>query len=44
MMEYLIDIKHFTYDRILRDSVSENTIFNEMIKWKDSTKVTDQND
>src|SRR5688572_17085107 len=38
MMEYLIDIKHLTYDQILKDSVSESTVFNEMIKWKDDTK------
>ena len=38
MMEYLMDIKHLTYDQILQDTVSENTIFKEMIKWKDSTK------
>jgi hypothetical protein len=38
MMEYLMDIKHLSYDQILKDSVSERTIFNEMIKWKDSTK------
>ncbi|HWN89006.1 MAG TPA: hypothetical protein VNM35_08080 [Chitinophagaceae bacterium] len=38
MMEYLMDIKHLAYDQILQDTVSENTIFKEMIKWKDSTK------
>jgi hypothetical protein len=38
MMEYLMDIKHMSYDQILKDSVSENTIFNEMMKWKNSTK------
>ena len=38
MMEYLIDIKHLSYDQILKDSVSESTVYNEMIKWKDSTK------
>jgi len=38
MIEYLMDIKHLSYDQILKDSVSENTIFKEMIKWKDSTK------
>lgn len=38
MMEYLMDIKHLSYDQILKDSVSESTIFKEMIKWKDSTK------
>jgi hypothetical protein len=38
MMEYLMDIKHLSYDQILKDSVSEGTIFKEIIKWKDSTK------
>jgi hypothetical protein len=38
MMEYLMDIKHLSYDQILKDSVSESNIFKEMIKWKDSTK------
>jgi len=38
MIEYLMDIKHLSYDQILKDTLSENTIFQEMIKWKDSTK------
>lgn len=38
MMEYLMDIRHLSYDQILKDSVSESTIYKEMIKWKDSTK------
>ena len=38
MIEYLMDIKHLSYDQILKDSVSEATIFNEMIKWIDSAK------
>ena len=42
MIEYLMDIKHLSYDQILKDSVSENTIFKEMIKWKDSTKKIEQ--
>jgi hypothetical protein len=40
MTEYLIDIRHFSYDQILKDTVSENIIFQEMIKWKDSLKAT----
>ncbi len=36
MMEYLIDIKHLSYDQILKDTVSENTVYQEMIKWKDN--------
>jgi hypothetical protein len=38
MMEYLIDIKHMSYDRILKDTSSENTVYQEMIKWNDSIK------
>ncbi len=38
MIEYLIDIKHLSYDKILNNTVSENTIYQEMIRWNDSTK------
>jgi hypothetical protein len=38
MTEYLMDIKHFTYDKILNDTISENIIYAEMIKWKDANK------
>jgi len=38
MIEYLIDIKHMSYDKILDDTVSENTVYQEMIIWKDSIK------
>lgn len=38
MMEYLIDIKHLSYDQILKDTASENTIYQEMIKWNNSAK------
>jgi hypothetical protein len=38
MIEYLIDIRHLSYDQILRDTSSENAIFREMIEWKDGTK------
>jgi hypothetical protein len=31
MMEYLIDVKHLTYDQILNDTSSETTIYQEMI-------------
>lgn len=34
MIEYLIDVKHFSYDKILNDTVSENTVYKEMINWK----------
>lgn len=38
MIEYLIDIKHLSYDQILKDATSENDVYQEMIKWNDSTK------
>lgn len=41
MMKYLIDVKHFSYDKILTDTVSENTVYEEMIKWKDTVKRID---
>lgn len=39
MVEYLMDVKHLSYDQILNDTLSENTIYQEMIKWKDSSKL-----
>ena len=33
MIAYLIDIRHLTYDQVLRDTASEDTIYNEMIEW-----------
>jgi hypothetical protein len=33
MMEYLIDIKYLSYEQILKDSSSENTVYEEMMKW-----------
>jgi len=38
MTEYLMDIKGFSYDKILLDTSSENDIYDEMIKWKNSLK------
>jgi|SRR5450432_639895 hypothetical protein len=38
MIEYLMDVRHFSYTKILNDTVSENTVYREMIKWKDGTK------
>jgi hypothetical protein len=35
MIEFLMDIRHFSYSEILNDTVSENTVYQEMIKWKD---------
>lgn len=40
MVEYLIDIKHLSYDKILNDTVSENTVYQEMINWKKSIDGT----
>jgi len=40
MIEYLMDIRHLSYDNILNDTVSENTVYQEMIKWKDGIKET----
>ena len=36
MMEYLIDVKHLSYDQILKDTVSESTVYQDMIHWKDT--------
>ena len=36
IMEYLMDVKRLSYDQILKDTTSENTLFLEMLKWKDS--------
>jgi hypothetical protein len=36
MIEYLVDVKHFSYEKILNDTVSEKTVYREMINWKDS--------
>jgi hypothetical protein len=33
MVEYLMDIKHYSYDQILADTVSEERTYAEMIKW-----------
>jgi hypothetical protein len=40
MIEYLIDIKHLSYDQILKDTTSENAVYEEMIKWKNSVNET----
>lgn len=34
MMAYLIGIRHLSYDQILKDTTSENTVYQEMIKWR----------
>jgi hypothetical protein len=38
MIEYLMDVKHESYDQILKDTASENNVYREMIKWNDSGK------
>jgi len=38
MMEYLIDIKHLSYDQILKDTTSENIIYRQMVKWNNAAK------
>lgn len=40
MIEYLIDFKHLSYDQILKDTTSENAVYEEMIKWKNSVNET----
>jgi hypothetical protein len=42
MMEYLLDIRHLSYDQVLRDTASENTIFQEMIRWNNRAKEIDK--
>lgn len=39
MIEYLIGVRHLSYSRILNDSISENTTYQEMLNWKDAIKV-----
>jgi hypothetical protein len=34
MIQFLMDVRHFSYNKILNDTVSENTIYLEMIEWK----------
>jgi hypothetical protein len=34
MIEYLIGIKHLSYDEILNNKASENSVYYDMIKWK----------
>lgn len=38
MMEYLMDIKKMSYDQVLADTVSENTVYEEMIRWHNTAK------
>lgn len=38
MVEYLIDIKHWSYDRILNDTTSMNSVYADMINWRNKIK------
>jgi hypothetical protein len=35
MITYLMNVRHFSYDKILNDTASENAVFLEMLKWKE---------
>ncbi len=38
MIQYLMEIRHFSYTEILNDTVSENSVYREMIGWEESAK------
>jgi hypothetical protein len=38
MIEYLMNIRHFSYDQILKDTTSENVIYQEMVNWSNNYK------
>ena len=38
MIRYLMDVRHLSYDLILKDTASENSVYNEMIQWRESVK------
>lgn len=38
MIEYLMDIKHLSYDHILNDNTSEDAIYTDMINWRNKNK------
>jgi len=38
MIEYLMDINHFSYDKILNDTTSVDNVYAEMIKWNEESK------
>jgi len=39
IIEYLMDVRHLSYDQVLKDTISENILFHEMIKWRDSLRA-----
>ena len=36
MIQYLMNIRHFSYDQILKDTISENVIYQEMVNWSNN--------
>jgi hypothetical protein len=38
MVEYLMDIKHWSYDKILNDTTSTNSVYDDMINWSNKIK------
>ncbi|MFO0507584.1 MAG: hypothetical protein ACK5YS_01805, partial [bacterium] len=38
MIEYLMDIKHLSYDQILNDTTSSNAVYADMINWRNKTR------
>lgn len=38
MVEYLMDIKHWSYDKILNDTTSTNSVYADMINWRNKIK------
>ena len=38
MVEYLMDIKHWSYDKILNDTTSTNSVYADMINWRNTIK------
>lgn len=38
MVEYLMDIKHWSYDKILSDTTSTNSVYADMINWRNTVK------
>jgi hypothetical protein len=38
MVEYLMDIKHWSYDKILNDTTSTNSVYEDMINWRNELK------
>lgn len=38
MVEYLMDIKHWSYDKILNDTTSANSVYADMVNWRNTIK------